>query len=414
MGNNEDSDDSDNSDYPDIVSTKWPNDYFKGTKSSRIRFDVNGTYIEPHVDQVLLGTSVKDIFANSKTTIDISQLINRTDLNFDFDILKKTWKISNERYVLINWEKRLAIKESEAKRLTSRNLEKDIPNNKEIVSNDLKTYLEKYNNAYFDKEHFWTIADYTKVGTGEYPYYKLIHNLLSNYFTENKGFLVETQNKQGQGIVDATVTNFDPRSSEAVKPCLGLHGDFEKRDKKDFYHNVNCFIEAKKEHDITSSKNTSWISILGQLKQYHVNSGRNKNAFSIAIRGFEMSFYLYINDWHHSMKFFNKGSDWNGFLCLYLNDEGVQILQQSDTYEPQIITYNMVGGKFNRHRIHTILTWMSSLHGLPKTQGSLILSELESSINPWEHDNKIGYLKDSKILQTLFHNGELNVFNQSK
>lgn len=46
--------------------------------------------------------------------------------------------------------------------------------------------------------------------------------------------------------------------------------------------------------------------------------------------------------------------------------------------------------------------------------GSLILSELESSINPWEHDNKIGYLKDSKILQTLYHNGKLNVFNQSQ
>ena len=74
----------------------------------------------------------------------------------------------------------------------------------------------------------------------------------------------------------------------------------------------------------------------------------------------------------------------------------------------------MVGGELDRHTIHTILTWMSSLHSVPKTQESLILSGLKSSKNPWKHVNKIGYLKDSKILQTLSHNGKLNVFNQSQ
>ena len=77
------------------------------------------------------------------------------------------------------------------------------------------------------------------------------------------------QSKGADGIVDRAVTIIDPRSWEAVKPCLGLHGDFENIDKKDFFHNFNCFIEAKKEHNI-ASKNTSLISILGQLKDYHV------------------------------------------------------------------------------------------------------------------------------------------------
>lgn len=57
------------------------------------------------------------------------------------------------------------------------------------------------------------------------------------------------QSKKGQGIVDGVVSILDPRSLEAVKPCLGLHGDFEKRDEKDFFHHVNCFIEAKKEYN---------------------------------------------------------------------------------------------------------------------------------------------------------------------
>lgn len=123
---------------------------------------------------------------------------------------------------------------------------------------------------------------------------------------------------------------------------------------------------------------------------------------------------MYIRDWHYTAKFFNKGSDWDGFLCLYLTDEGVQILPQFDTYQPQIITYNMLEGILDKHTIHTILTWMSSLHGVPKTEESLVLSELEPSKNPWKHDNKTGYLKDSKILQTLSHNGMLHVFDKSE
>lgn len=185
MGNNEDSDDSDY-DYPDIVSIGWPDEYFKGCPLPYYKLDLCGTYIKPHIDQVLLGTSVKDIFAQSKTTIDISQL--RTDLKFD-DI-KKTWKKDKESFVLINLEKRLAMRESEAKRLTYRNLEKDISINKELVSNNLKTYLEKYNKAYFDSEDFWIIADYTRCGDEEDSYYKFINCLLKHYFTSEKGFLV--------------------------------------------------------------------------------------------------------------------------------------------------------------------------------------------------------------------------------
>lgn len=84
MGNNEDSDDRDNYDYPDIVSTKWPDEYFKGpNKLYSIGFNLYVTYIKPQVDQVLLDTSVKDIFAKSKSTVDIFELENRTDLQFD-------------------------------------------------------------------------------------------------------------------------------------------------------------------------------------------------------------------------------------------------------------------------------------------------------------------------------------------
>ena len=159
------------------------------------------------------------------------------------------------------------------------------------------------------------LADFTKVGNNEHSYYKLINCLLKNYFTDNKGFLVEMQSKEGKGIIDGSVTIVDPRSWEVVKPCLGLQGDFGKRDSKDFFHNINCLMEAKREHD-SANKSASLIKILGQLKRYHDSSERNINAFSIAIRGFEITFFMYIHNWHYSAKFFNKGSDWNGFLCI--------------------------------------------------------------------------------------------------
>lgn len=91
------------------------------------------------------------------------------------------------------------------------------------------------------------------------------------------------------------------------------------------------------------------------------------------------------------MGFFNKGCDWNSFLCLSVTDNGIEILEQNNTYEPQIITYNMTGDKFHRHSINTMLTWMSSLHGVPLTDESLVLKNLSYTKNPYPHDNRIGY-----------------------
>lgn len=103
------------------------------------------------------------------------------------------------------------------------------------------------------------------------------------------------QSKESKGIVDGSVTILDHRSPEAVKPCLGLQGDFEKIDKKtSLYNNVHCFMKAKDARRI-GNKNTSWTTLLGELKRYHAKSKSNENAFSIAIRGFEIGFlWIYM------------------------------------------------------------------------------------------------------------------------
>ena len=101
MDNNEDSDDNDNCDYPDIVSTKWPDVYFKGyDRRSFIPMDLNATYTKPHIDQVLLCTSVEDIFANSNTTIDITELKNKTNLKFNpvKNLKKWQWKVCFNKF----------------------------------------------------------------------------------------------------------------------------------------------------------------------------------------------------------------------------------------------------------------------------------------------------------------------------
>ena len=81
MGNSQDSDDRKKHDYPDIVSVKWPEEYFRGsTCGTWSLFNLNPTHVELHVPQVPLGTSPKYIFAKSNTIIKTSELINRIDL----------------------------------------------------------------------------------------------------------------------------------------------------------------------------------------------------------------------------------------------------------------------------------------------------------------------------------------------
>lgn len=50
---------------------------------------------------------------------------------------------------------------SQARRQASSKLSELIPKTRKIVSNKLNTYLEVYNNGYFDDPYFWTIADET-------------------------------------------------------------------------------------------------------------------------------------------------------------------------------------------------------------------------------------------------------------
>lgn len=255
-------------------------------------------------------------------------------------------------------------------------------------------------------------ADNSSVGTGEFAYYSTLNYFFLNYFTGEKGYMVNMQSKDNGTIADGKVTIFDPRS-KGLKSSLGLKGDFSKRTQNNYYHNITCILEAKNEYDV-KGKNTSIMDILGQLRGYHLNSGKNINAFSIATRGFEISIFMYICDWHTSAKFYNKAADCNGFLCLYVNEHGVQLLPQYDTYEPQVISFNMVGNEFNKHSIHVIFTWISMLNGVPKTDKSLMLSQLNASKNPWELHTTVGSFQNSKILQTLSLNGQLHVFNQNQ
>lgn len=114
MGNNEDSDDSGN--FPDIPSTKWSPAYFEGAPVWIMPFDPWGTYVEPRVDQIPLGTK-KDIFASCKGIIEITKIKNWKDLYFD--PIEKTWTDGNVKYALINSEKRLVLNQTEAKRIAS-------------------------------------------------------------------------------------------------------------------------------------------------------------------------------------------------------------------------------------------------------------------------------------------------------
>ena len=98
----------------------------------------------------------------------------------------------------------------------------------------------------------------------------------------------------------------------------------------------------------------------------------------------------------------NKGSEWSEFLALFVNKQGVQLMPQRNNYRPQVMTYNVLGNKYERHSIHLIFKYMANLHGVPKVENSLILSKLELSKNPWFTDEEVGKVNHGTYSNTAF------------
>ena len=61
----------------------------------------------------------------------------------------------------------------------------------------------------------------------------------------------------------------------------------------------------------------------------------------------------------------------------------IEIMQQHDTFNPSFISYNILSeDPKDRDSVHSILTYMSSLHGVPRAGPTTILKDMEPSPNP--------------------------------
>ena len=280
---------------------------------------INGAFFDQVHDwkglnRSLIGTTNPDldsvgIFSDAKPKINHTLGV--------YNPIYKTINLGNEQYILVNSAKSVFLTQQDALTKTTNDyrIEKD-----EIPKTNL---FEHYHKAYFDNGYLYAMYDWSRLeNTGEFAYYKVYEALLRNYFPDKLVFSVQSQSKQGNGIWDFTVRILDPRTAKLTQKAVGINkvgGDLGT----DLFHQLHTLIEAKK----PSGSKLQWNAILAQIQKYHTGRYANTNAFSIAIDGTKIAFFIYIHDIHHN--YVNKGNMFNGFLCLYVVNEGVEVVPQT-------------------------------------------------------------------------------------
>lgn len=161
-----------------------------------------------------------------------------------------------------------------------------------------------------------------------------------------------------------------------------------------------------------------WLSILKQLQDYHIASSANTNCFSTAAVGTRIAFFIYIHDIHSN--FPNKGKDYNGFLSLIAMNEGVKLNKQFDSYEPQIVWYDLAAvdttyPREDKHSIHMIFSYLRMHYGAPHityVDSNSTLSH--ASVSKLLEKPQPIYRGKSDILEMLDHQGKLSVFKSNQ
>jgi hypothetical protein len=397
----------------DIPSHKWGRAFWnnenrwKGWAYNKIG-SVSPNLIQTEVDKKI---TLKHLSAYDLMKYDpILKTIEYTTSKYNIDL--KTSENVYKTDVLFDSKKSGFLDRSYARRITTEKLnEKNFEYTDQIV-------VEKgniYHKAYFDNVAVMACLSWSNLGEGEFSYYKGYSSLLNHYFSQERGFSVQAQTKDSDGIWDFAVRVLDPRTPKLVKPMMGIEGT-GRYIKEDLYNQVHTLVEIKepeKNLDYNSKQKQPWLSVLGQLQRYHVNSTNNTNAFSIAAVGTRIAFFIYAHDIHSN--FANKGKEYNGFLCLVAKDDKVEILEQFDDFGPQIVWYDLTGDSMfpreDKHSIHMIFSYLRLNYGIPHiTYVDQDFKLSDAPVSKYLEKSQPVYKNDSNILKHLEHNGMLKVF----
>lgn len=161
--------------------------------------------------------------------------------------------------------------------------------------------------------------------------------VMGKIFLSKDGYIYGPENKSGKGRVDGLIKWSDP-----------------SHDVIDWY--ALAHVEYK-----SPQGDPLWF-LIGQAQNYAEHSKYTEGSFAICVKGTLIGFFVYSPDFHSSiLNFNNKGTSFDGMLGLYVNNKGVRILPQYDTYYPQTLFYDINGNKDNKISIVAILGYMSTL-----------------------------------------------------
>lgn len=103
----------------------------------------------------------------------------------------------------------------------------------------------EYHKAYFDNTMVMSMLSWSRLGKGEFPYYKAYDALLKHYFPDKLGFSVQSQNKESTGIWDFSVRILDPRTPKVTKSIMGIEAKGADVGV-DLFHQLHTLVEIKK------------------------------------------------------------------------------------------------------------------------------------------------------------------------
>lgn len=160
--------------------------------------------------------------------------------------------------------------------------------------------------------------------------------IMPKIFRSEYGYIYGPENKSGKGRIDALTKWSNPNSIH--RGWLAL-----------------AHIEYK-----APLGAPIWF-LIGQNKNYADHSKYTEGSFAICIKGTLIAFFVFSTDFHSaSGNFPNKGPNFDGMLGLYVNNKGIRVLPQYDTYYPQALFYD-IKDKANKISITAILGYMSTL-----------------------------------------------------
>ena len=162
--------------------------------------------------------------------------------------------------------------------------------------------------------------------------------IFSEIFTRAKGYSTTFESRSGKGIVDGHI-KFLERFNSNDKPVW----------------TTIAHIEMK------SPEGDGWQSLMAQNNEYanHNNTSNIEGSYLICIRGDEIAFFTFKEDFHNNMGFGLKDERYDGLLGLYIDESQINMVPQYNNHKPQLYIYKLGRSQEDNNSITAILLHMS-------------------------------------------------------